>query len=135
MAQIADKHRKVIHLDKTVRNEERFITVSQNSGIQWASCNKHIQYPGYINPGILPSGGKGGGAGAPSRIILITLMVLVSPVFLVFLPQIIIAGVVVGGVAVTLEGLNVFISLMPDNVRVQYVKFEKPCSENAGIDF
>lgn len=38
MPQVPSGYKKVVHLDKTLRNAERFITVSTNRGTQWASC-------------------------------------------------------------------------------------------------
>jgi len=47
MPQPSEGYRKVVHLDRTAQNAERFVTLT-NQGMQWASCNikKGMTSPG-----------------------------------------------------------------------------------------
>ena len=160
MAEINDKYRKVIHLDKTVQNEERFITVTNKSGVQWASCNTGVTDPRYINPGKLPGGG-GHGKGGVSWVAWLFIIpgagiITIGSAFLAIgSAPVLAATVAIEAATLAAAALSYLVgsalwnlamaqiigqllvnlgTILPGS-QIEFVKFEKPCSEDTGVDF
>ena len=153
MAQIPDGSRNVIHLDRPTQQGSEFITITKKSGVQWASCNKGIaeaKFPVanhdnvthghgpspimwlFLIPGaaIAIFGGIGIGSGAPIIAGATAIQALIAAAGL--------ALVGLTGLARMKAIQNLMSSILaylPAGSRVEFVQFETPCSETAGVDF
>ena len=146
-------NKRVVNISKNA-GETDFRTITQKSGVQWASCNKsisNVDETRYLQLG--PEIGHPGGGGVNWTVFLF-LIPGAAVISIAFLPGVALAtaasigvmfATMVAALTITLVGATTaqiigqalfdLSSLFPSRNLVQFVKFEKPCSEDAGAGF
>lgn len=164
MAQINDKYKQVIHIDKTAQGRDRFITVTQKrkNGVQWASCNTGIEKTRFL-PNVTSFNHPGFTLttfetnliwsaltwllSLPFAGIVLTPTTLWSAgsISADLLPYAISANIknltkslkTLQYIAGTfgLTSLSQLVNFLSPYITPEFVEYTKPCSETAGIDF